>query len=110
MDSPGRFLLRGSLGEGRRGGWWTRARIQTTAAGPTATSKYQAGIPTLDPNVRRCEFLPGVVTAGGRRFVFMPSRLAYAYEVDRDLHILHEPQRITALEPVYSIGGFRNGQ
>jgi hypothetical protein len=40
----------------------------------------------------------------------MPSRLAYAYEVDRDLHILHEPQRITALEPVYSIGGFRNGQ
>jgi len=40
----------------------------------------------------------------------MPSRVADAYEVGRDFHILHEPQRIRALAPVYPIGGFDYGQ
>lgn len=62
--------------------------------------------PTIDPKVRGCEFPPNVVTAGGRRFVFMSGGMSYVYEVDPGMHILREPQRITASEQVYSIGGF----
>jgi hypothetical protein len=58
------------------------------------------------PKVKGCEFPPNVVTAGGRRFVFMSGGLSYVYEVAPDMHILQQPQRITASEKVYSIGGF----
>ena len=59
-----------------------------------------------DPKVKGCEFPPNVVTAGGRRFVFMSGGLSYVYEVAPSMHILREPQRITESERVYSIGGF----
>ena len=66
-----------------------------------------------DPRVKGCEFPPSVVTAGGRRFVFMSTGRAFVHEVDSALHILKEPRKITASERVYSIGGFdyelRNG-
>jgi hypothetical protein len=62
--------------------------------------------PTVDPQVRGCEFPPNVVTAGGRRFVFMSGGMSYVYEVAPGMHILREPQRITASERVFSIGGF----
>lgn len=59
-----------------------------------------------DAKLKGCEFPPSVVTAGGRRFVFMSTGLAYVHQVDPNLHILHETQRITEAERVYTIGGF----
>ena len=59
-----------------------------------------------DARLKGCEFPPSVVTAGGRRFVFMSGGMAYAHQVDPGFHLLRDTQRIPEAAPVYSIGGF----
>ncbi|MCW5979504.1 MAG: twin-arginine translocation signal domain-containing protein [Bryobacteraceae bacterium] len=62
--------------------------------------------PALDPKVRGCEFPPNIVTVAGRRHVFMSGGMSYAYTVERDFHLLKEPNRMFETERLYAIGGF----
>lgn len=67
--------------------------------------------PVIDAKLKtdprfNCEFPVSVVTAGGRRHVFISSGGAQAYSVPPDLHILRQTAQIRRSEPVYAIGGF----
>jgi hypothetical protein len=52
------------------------------------------------------EFPPSVVTAGGRRHIFVSCGRAVAIEIPVDTHILHDPKCTTRSPAIWAIGGF----
>lgn len=75
-----------------------RRRLQLKVTNPQAV--------VADGQLKGCEFPPSVVTAGGRRYVFMSTGLAYAHRVESDFHLIGDTRKMDGTEPVYTIGGF----
>ena len=105
-NSPKKSAAAGVLGNGDVGhGGPVKNRLALRIKNPEA--------PIVDPQMPRPkngylanECPPSVVTAGGRRQIFIACGRSMAVEVPVDTHLLRDRDAFQRADPVWAIGGF----